>query len=212
MNLYRYFQFIFRVIWLTSSNKSYTCIPHAENSNSQWHWHFLYSTRHIYHLRITKQCLKQYDYWKSTELLFFFFSFLSFGYIPLGMCCQITVLHIHLRVFRSSSVVKNLPANAGGTGDNGSIPGSERSLGGGNGYSLQYSCLENPMDRGARGARVHRVPSVGHDWGAEHACNVTWSSFILYCYISNLKLSIFRKFLYNDRKFLFFFNHKTKTA
>ena len=89
--------------------------------------------------------------------VFFFFSFLSFGYIPLGMCCQITVLHIHLRVFRSSSVVKNLPANAGDTGDNGSIPGSERSLGGGNGYSLQYSCLENPMDRGAWQTKVHGV-------------------------------------------------------
>ena len=46
-------------------------------------------------------------------------------------------------------VVKNLPANAGVTGVMGSIPGLERSLGGGNGNPLQYSCLENPMDRGA---------------------------------------------------------------
>ena len=48
--------------------------------------------------------------------------------------------------FPGGSVVKNLPANAG---DTGSIPGSERSPGGGNGSPLQYSCLENPMDRGA---------------------------------------------------------------
>ena len=41
-------------------------------------------------------------------------------------------------------MVKNLPANAG---DVGSIPGSGRSPGGGNGNPLQYSCLENPMDR-----------------------------------------------------------------
>ena len=44
------------------------------------------------------------------------------------------------------TVVKNPPAKGG---DTGSIPGSERSIGGGNGNLLQYSCLENPMDRGA---------------------------------------------------------------
>ena len=42
-------------------------------------------------------------------------------------------------------------------GNAGSIPGSERSLGEGNGNPLQYSCLENPMDRGAWQATVHRV-------------------------------------------------------
>ena len=47
--------------------------------------------------------------------------------------------------------VKNLPANAG---DEGSIPESERSPGEGNGIPLQYSCLENPMDRGAWQATV----------------------------------------------------------
>ena len=52
------------------------------------------------------------------------------------------------------SVVKNLPANAG---DMGSIPGSGRPPGGGNGNPLQYSCLENPMERGARQATVHGV-------------------------------------------------------
>ena len=55
------------------------------------------------------------------------------------------------------SVVKNLPANAGDMGDAGSIPGSGRSPGGGNGNPLQYSCLEHPMDRGAWRAIVHRV-------------------------------------------------------
>ena len=51
-------------------------------------------------------------------------------------------------------VVKNSPANAGDTRDAGSIPGSGRSLGGGHGNPLQYSCLENPMDRGASWATV----------------------------------------------------------
>ena len=49
--------------------------------------------------------------------------------------------------FPGDTVVKNLPASAGDTRDVGSIPGSERSPGGGN-NPLQYSCLENSMDRG----------------------------------------------------------------
>ena len=56
--------------------------------------------------------------------------------------------------FPCSLVVKNLPANAG---DMGLIPGLGRSLGEGNGNSLQYSCLENSMDRGAWQAKVHGV-------------------------------------------------------
>ena len=51
-------------------------------------------------------------------------------------------------------MVKSLPANAG---DMGSIPGSGRSLGEGNGNPLQYSCLKNSMDRGACRATVHGV-------------------------------------------------------
>ena len=54
-------------------------------------------------------------------------------------------------------VVKNLPANAGDIRDTGSIPGLGRSPGGGNGNPFQYSCLENPMDRGAWRATVHGV-------------------------------------------------------
>ena len=46
-------------------------------------------------------------------------------------------------------VMKNLPANAGDVRDEGLIPGSGRSLGGGHSNSLQYSCLENPMHREA---------------------------------------------------------------
>ena len=52
-------------------------------------------------------------------------------------------------------MVKNLPANAGAAGYTGWIPGLGRSPGGGNGNPLQYSCLENPMDRGAWRATVH---------------------------------------------------------
>ena len=54
-------------------------------------------------------------------------------------------------------MVKNLPAKAGEITDVGSIPGLGRSPGGGNGNPLQYSCLENPMDRGAWQVTVHGV-------------------------------------------------------
>ena len=54
-------------------------------------------------------------------------------------------------------VVKNMPANAGDVRDMGLIPELERSPGEGNGNSLQYSCLENPMDRGAWCVIVHGV-------------------------------------------------------
>ena len=56
--------------------------------------------------------------------------------------------------FPSGSVVKNPPFNAA---DAGLIPGLGRFPGGGNGNPLQYSCLENPMDRGAWQATVHWV-------------------------------------------------------
>ena len=54
-------------------------------------------------------------------------------------------------------MVKNPPANVGGPGDAGLIPGSGRSPGVGNGNPLQYSCLENPLDRGPCQAAVHRL-------------------------------------------------------
>jgi len=52
--------------------------------------------------------------------------------------------------------VKNLPANAGGIRDEGLIPGSGISPGRGHGNPLQYSCLENPVNRGAWQATVRR--------------------------------------------------------
>ena len=72
-------------------------------------------------------------------------SFYSFPYID--------VVHILLG-FPSGSVIKNLPVNAG---DAGSILGLGGFTGEGNDNPLQYSCLENPMDRGAWWATVHGV-------------------------------------------------------
>ena len=68
----------------------------------------------------------------------------SWPFSPTILICE--------RVKGGGSVVENLTANAGAAG---SIPGSGRSPGGGNGNPVQYSCLENPMNKGAWRATVH---------------------------------------------------------
>ena len=84
-------------------------------------------------------------------------------------------MEVELRLgFPDGSSGKQSACSAGAAGDAGSIPGSGRSPGGGYGNPLQYSCLENPMDRGAWQATVHRVaksqtwlkcPSIAHNGG-----------------------------------------------
>ena len=65
--------------------------------------------------------------------------------------------------FPGGAVVKNLPANAGDARDADSIPGSGRSPGGGNSNPLQYSCMENPLDRGAWGLQSKGSQRVKQD-------------------------------------------------
>ena len=74
-----------------------------------------------------------------------------------------------LEGFPDGIVVKNLPANAGGTRDVSLIPGWQRSPGEGSGYPLKYSCLKNSMDRGAWRATVHGV-AKSWVWLSVHAC------------------------------------------
>ena len=71
-------------------------------------------------------------------------------------------------------MLKNLPANAGDIRDKGSVPGSGRCPGGGNGNPLQYSCLENPRDRGAWQATVYGVAKNWTRLNDLEACNITW--------------------------------------
>ena len=66
-------------------------------------------------------------------------------------------------VFKGFPGGAEVKASACNVGDLGSIPGSGRSPGEGNGTPLQYSCLENPMDGGALWATVHGSQRVGHD-------------------------------------------------
>ena len=68
-------------------------------------------------------------------------------------------MYVYTRLFPASQlalVVKHSPANTGDIRDAGSIPGSGRSPGGGHSNPLQYSCLENPMDRGTWWTMAHR--------------------------------------------------------
>ena len=67
-------------------------------------------------------------------------------------------------------VVKILPANVGDVREAGSIPWLGRSPGGGNGNLYQYSCLENPMDRRAQQATVHRVSEMDTTEATKHTC------------------------------------------
>jgi len=81
---------------------------------------------------------------------------------------------IEIRGIPSGSVVKNLPANTWDAGDAGSIPGSGRSPGGGNGNLLQYSCLKNPMDGGVWQATVQWSKRVRYGW----AQSIYWDIII----------------------------------
>ena len=74
-------------------------------------------------------------------------------------------------------VVKNLPANAGDVRDLGSIPGSGRSPGGGHGNPLQYSCLENPRDRGVCRATVQSRTRLKQL--STHARKLFWIIFLI---------------------------------
>ena len=67
-------------------------------------------------------------------------------------------------------MVKNPPAKGGDIRDVGLIPGLGRSPGGGDDNPLQHSCLENPMDRGAWWAAVHRVAELDTTTATSHAC------------------------------------------
>ena len=87
---------------------------------------------------------------------------------------------------QAALVVKNPPANARDVRDAASIPGSGRSLGGGHGNPLQYSCLENPMDRGAWKVLDRRViqSQTQLKWLSTHAISTitvpkSWSAKIM---------------------------------
>ena len=102
-------------------------------------------------------------------------------------------------------VVRNPRANAGDIRDVGSIPGSGRSSGGGHGNTLQYTCLENSMDRGPWQATVHRVAknrtqlSDLANMHAQQYCLLFFSAMSqLLCF--SYSLCIFKMYLIHKQK------------
>ena len=89
-------------------------------------------------------------------------------------------IHLSIPFFLlGGAVVKNLPVNAGDARSEGLIPGSGRSPGEGHSNPLQYSCLENPMDRGSLWANLHGVTK---SWTqlSTHACTNTRTPLLRY--------------------------------
>ena len=84
-------------------------------------------------------------------------------------------------VSQMTIVVKKQPANAADIKDTGSIPGLGRSPGGEHGNPLQYSCLENPMDRGAWKATVHRIYGIQLKRLSMHAHGNSIFNFLRNC-------------------------------
>ena len=96
------------------------------------------------------------------------FCFTSFSYLLFGSYSYLDSQSLHISSWEhqqkapNSLVIKSPPANAEDIRDSGLIPGSGRSPRGGDGDSLQYSCLQNPMGRRAWWATVH---GLSKDWG-----------------------------------------------
>ena len=106
-----------------------------------------------------------------------------YGVAELDMTEQFSLSQVAL-------VVKNLPANSGEARDVGSIPGLKRSPGVGYSSLLQYSCLENSMDRGAYWAVVHSI-ARSHACTHVHTHTHTHTELILYMLKYTLRLSPF---------------------
>ena len=90
-------------------------------------------------------------------------------------CNCIWQSYLYIWVSQETLLAKNPPTKAGDVRYEGLIPGLGRSPGEGNGYPLQYSCLENPMHRGAWWAAVYGV-TVRHDW-AQHSTSKSNQTF-----------------------------------
>ena len=82
-----------------------------------------------------------------------------------------------------TQLVKNLPANAGDTGEVGSIHGSEKYPGGRNGHPLRYCCLEDPMDRGAWQA-IYSPNGHKESDTTEHTCTLYTGKYPYYVIIN----------------------------
>ena len=93
-------------------------------------------------------------------------------------------------------MVKNPPATAGDARDAGSIPGSEKPPGEGNGNPLQYSCLENPIDTGAWLATVHGV-SKGRTRLGMNVCVAAYFLEIIFSFCEEKEMCLLYEGIFN---------------
>ena len=133
----KYVTYVVRVLKLEIEHAFFTSLDNVEEYKARKEIAFLRSRQLFAH----KLPVLQFNVYSFS---FFFVFFFNHGYTNIW-ASQVAL------------VWKNSPANAGDIRDVGMIPGLGRSPGGGHGNPLQYSCLENPTDRGAWSATVHRV-------------------------------------------------------
>ena len=122
----------------------------------------------------------------NTYLMYMYICVYIYIHIYTFMFYIYTYTYITYGGFLGGSMVKNPPTNARDSGVTGSIPESGRSTEEGNGNSLQYSCLGNPMDRRAWRATVHGVSKSQtqlSNWEHTHAYNIQMCRHILYTHV-----------------------------
>ena len=129
-------------IWSRSSRKSPTGSHNIKEDRGTLNQRNKGVCSHSHRLFV--EGLENLYFWNLSSLLILWINF-------------VVLWKLHFRSPQVALVVKNLPANAGDIRDVGLIPGSGRSLGGGNSNPFQHSCLGNPMDRGAWQTTVHGV-------------------------------------------------------
>ena len=132
---------------------------------------------------------------------------LSGGFFTLNHLGSPIYTHLHIYNLNLSTgtsqvvlVVKNPAANAGNIRDTSSIPGLGRSSGGGHGNPLQYSCLENPTDRGVWQVTVYGLARVRHNW-SDLAHTSVYTVFCLWDHIKYVLSAVFFFFSIYDFAF-----------
>ena len=151
------------------------CLMAGERS-----WHFgLSQLRNSEATGLLPMYIQPFEFLKEIyqdKKLFWWLSFLQTFKMFIYLSTFILYWSLYFGGLLGDSYSKESAYNAG---DLGSIPGSERSPGGGNGNPLQYSCLGNPMDRGPWWATVHGVVTVRHYWATNTHTHIVIYNVVL---------------------------------
>ena len=158
------------VTWSSESMMSVEYLGHTTQAYS-WRCHLPAVRHHLFVMACLLLCHPQVCEFLVYRVVFLLHMHLLVGYLTCSSLEQVCwmnkrmifiICYTFYKGFPGGSVEKNPCANAGDTWDADLIPRSRRSPRVGNGNPLQYSCLENSMDRGAWWATVHGVSRVRH--------------------------------------------------